>query len=1267
MQPKNSTSQPSSHVRTTVRLPLQVSLIPGAGLTPGDLGQAHSQPDADAREASPALQNRLASSPDSDNEVDFFETPNFFAPLLQSLHSELMTLRPPLAARIGDIVEIFRALEDAKYELSAIIKSNSNIVDLLNLQIGLSLFLHYLEEALHATDPDMRLDPASLSLPQIHAMCRGLAACAPSNGSLLGQSLDLKKERACLQGLTDTLLFQAMVLGLPTAAPANGLLLDILGWVGRGLQKGLLEPSHAITGCFELSLVLLEEWTGEDACRQLLTDHNLGRCAATLATIARYNAMDLDAVVLPGLSDSRELSNRRRLQHCVLNLCAKEVLEPPSASTIDAQSVLPVCRTIKDMLDRSLLPASHPAVLKKLNRLLKHIGNLPDHALLGPRRDCTTLLSFCNFLRVLGHHRVGGRLVFREALPMQDFACTRLIGCINGDAFEKTGRPSQTLAGLLGFVQFCDQRHAYHSANQKTAVTTAGTTRSTTSSATVPLGYAELERATSRLMEDLIAKGVGYFDTTKAIGGLLLRLAYLSENIFLPASAANRKFIAALIAGINETRPGAWSDSAKTVVLNALQALLKMKIVRFDDVLPALVYLLPRATRGAEGKTTIELARDIPQLSAVEAALAEAMEAAVDATAAELSEFGVDFGMGEGMQFRLNEAADNAEDEAMEEATAILKSAPSTRTWPMPDLLALNDASRGGTTIPVITVIKRPPEQTTPMPTPMPAFPAALAASRSGPTSTSHASSTGNAMMPTTHRELDKASTAARTPPSTMPSVGRIGKRHAKSAKKNRMTSKQGVRATPVGTLNRSPVSALSQAIAKGEPYELRLLMNQQAAWPDSAIATGLDEVMRGRTTVDKHILATLKEFFDGILRARGETGRATLKQYFAAHPPEFNGLDALLVKAGLALAMPDLKSDPQALASTEKMVEFLAYATDKAFTQFLSEKTASTLLRAQNRNGQNVLHLAASQNLPRVVERVLKRANGAPLLQQKSSYGLTPLAYAAHFGNDQVVRALLDHPTAVEQASTVCKGGGIALMLAAQNGHATVVALLLALKSASTQVVALNNIGANAFMLAAQVGHEAVVELMLKGPMATEQATTVLETGSNALVLAVQSNNEKVVDKLLSHSSAALQACALTRQGWNALMIAAQKGYTEIARRLLAGAPAEEQALAANNEKANALMLAAWAGNSEVVALLLAHPSAARQAAMVNASRRNALMGAAGQGRMEALKLLLATDTATAQAAAVTDEGWNALALARRNAHYDIANLLETMSTRAD
>jgi ankyrin repeat protein len=1260
MRPTKSSIQPSRPRPTPARLPPQVQQNPGTGTTLGAPGQSHPQPNRD--EGSPTLQSRLASASDIDDEDDFVETSDFSAHLLQSLQAKLISLRPPLAKRLADIVEVFHALDEAKHELSAIIKTNSNVVDLLNLQIGLSIFLHYLDEALHSQDPDLRLDPASLRLRQIHTLCKGLAACAPSSGSLLGQSLDLQKDRTCLQGLTDTLLFQAMVLKLPTAAQANGLMLDILDWVRRGLQEGLLQPSYAITACFEISLVLLEEWTGEGACRQLVADHNLGRCAATLGTIARYNAMDLNAVALPRLSDFRELTNRRRLQHCVLSLCAKEVLGPPSASAIDTPSVLQICCTVKDMLDRSLLPARHPAVLKMLDRLLKHIGNLPDHELIGPHRACGPLFSFCNFLRALGHHRVGRRLVFRDALPMQVYACTRLIGCINGDAFAKAGLKSRTLAGLLGFIQFCDQLHAYRSANHMTADTTAGTTVSTTASATVPLGYAELEPATSRLMAGLIAQGADYFNTTRAVGSLLYRLAYLCENVLLPATSANRQFVAALIAGFRETRPEAWGDNAKAVALNALQSLLKMRIVTFEDVLPALVYLLPQAAHGPGGETTKVLAEDFQRLGVVEAALMGAMEAAVDATAGELLEYGVAHGLEKALNDAMDEAVDEAAAEVVDDVANALQSAPSTRAWSFPGLFATIPPSQAGLTIPVITVIKREPELTGPTPR----LATSLAAAGTGTTTSSRISGTGIAVGTARQASPSAASTVEHDHPSMKRLVGHGSNRKAKAGKKKPSMKNEDVRTTPISRAGLAPASPLCQAIVQGEPFEVRLLMNQQAAWPDIAIATALDEVMRGRTTVDKHVLAALKEFFDGILRTRAEAGRETLKQYFAAHPPEFSGLDALLVKTGLALAMPDLKTDQHALSTTEKMVEFLAFATDKAFTQFLSEKTASSLLNAKNQACENVLHLAASSNLARVVERVLKRAKGAQLLSQKDVDGLTPLAIAAHSGHDRVASALLDHPTASEQASTPLANGEIALTLAAQNGHATVVGLLLGLNSAATQVTALNKNGANALMQAAQFGHEAVVDLLLKGPMATEQVTKILETGSNSLMLAVQSNHVEVVEKLLSHSSAATLACAANKQGWNALMIAAQKGYKEIARRLLARAPFEEQALAVNNDKANALMLAAWAGDSEIVALLLAHPSATRQAVMVNRVRRNALMAAAGKGRMEAVKLLLATDSATAQAAAVSAEGWNAFMLAQRNGHHEIAALLGPFSTGA-
>ncbi|MDB5854434.1 MAG: hypothetical protein JWR22_2475 [Herminiimonas sp.] len=759
--------------------------LPPASAATGNAGQRIAPSSHTVPIAAPTLQNRLATSSHPGDEDDFLKTPDFYAHLLQSLESKLMSLRPPLAPRVADIAEVFRALDEARHALSAILKTNSNVVDLLHLQTGLSIFLHYLDEALHSPDPDMRLDPVSLSLPQIRTICRGLAACAPSTGTLLWQSMDLRRDRTCLQGLTSTLLFRAMMRGLLTDVRANRLLLDILYWVSCGLEKGLLGPSDAITRCFEISLVLIEEWTGEDTCRQLVVDQNLGRCAAMLRTIARYNAMDLDAVALPGLSDCREKTNGRRLQRCVLNLCAKEVLEPPSASAIDVPAVLHICGTIKDMLDRSLLPASHPAVLKKIERLLKHIGNLPDHELIGRHRDCAPLSSFSNFLRALAHHRVDHRLVFRDALPMQDFACARIISCISGDMFGKAGLNSRTLAELLGFVQFRDQRHAYKSARLTSPDTTAGTTLSTTATATVPLGYAALEAATTRLMANLIEKGADYFNTTRAVGELLARLAYLSENIFLHASWSNRRFIAALVANIGEIRPEAWGENAKAAVLDALESLQKMRIVTFDDVLPALVYLLPQSASNSGERTTKELAQEFYKLSVVEAALKEAMDAAASKSVRDTRE----------------ETGEDTAEDHLQGAAETLQAWTSFPDGPMPVWLAASRALGRRFSTPVISVIKRQAESNTPTP------------------------------------ERTTSLTTTRSDTTNPPR-------------------------TPSGGI---------------------------------AITSATDTGPRGASIVGREQLSTLPS--------------AAHVGDFAGHPPQFSGLDALLVEAGLAPAMPDSKS----------------------------------------------------------------------------------------------------------------------------------------------------------------------------------------------------------------------------------------------------------------------------------------------------------------------------------------------------------------------
>ncbi len=235
----------------------------------------------------------LAALPDSTSHSHDAEAglSNTDALLLQSLNSRLTALRPPLADRLDELVDLFNTLKMAEHELMSVLRYHQHAPSLMRLKRSLSMFIRHVDAALR---PEAAR-PLSPSQAQIQTVCQGLTVCVPFGVAPLFHPAHAREDKACLQRLTEKLLARAIALGMPEAVQANGEVLDILNWLSRALKAGLLEPSAILDLCFEKTLVLMQQWTGGDQCRQLLSDHNLGRCAVQLATILNHTTLDLHA------------------------------------------------------------------------------------------------------------------------------------------------------------------------------------------------------------------------------------------------------------------------------------------------------------------------------------------------------------------------------------------------------------------------------------------------------------------------------------------------------------------------------------------------------------------------------------------------------------------------------------------------------------------------------------------------------------------------------------------------------------------------------------------------------------------------------------------------------------------------------------------------------------------------------------------------------------------------------------------------------------
>ncbi len=136
------------------------------------------------------------------------------------------------------------------------------------------------------------------------------------------------------------------------------------------------------------------------------------------------------------------------------------------------------------------------------------------------------------------------------------------------------------------------------------------------------------------------------------------------------------------------------------------------------------------------------------------------------------------------------------------------------------------------------------------------------------------------------------------------------------------------------------------------------------------------------------------------------------------------------------------------------------------------------------------------------------------PALDQDED-GFTPLMQAIAAERIDMMKILLDRPSANQQLMAVTERGVNSLMQAAREGLVEAVKLLLSFPSADAQATAVKNGNMNALMLAAYEGHLEVVKILMALGSAGEQARTLTNFNATAFGLAVQMKHIDVAEFL--------------------------------------------------------------------------------------------------------------------------------------------------------
>ena len=1065
--------------------------------------------------------------------------PTVHARLLTVLRGQVDAITSMPTRQLSAIVAVFACMTESECELRDLLKYYPKHPDLVSCKKSLARLLDYLDVALDAAGTPTGLGPKAFTSQQIRTLCNGLAACASVPGSLL--FLTDEHSLATLGKLNDILLVRALKSGVLDAVQADGEVLDILKWLGRGLKADVLHASEPVKRYFETSLVLIHAWTASDQPRQLPTVYDLSRCAVQIATIITHDCIDLQAAPLDGRTGCGKVpepvqTNAAMLQQCVLQLCSPAVLRRLATAPTDTVALLSICNMVKYAMEKGLL-AMNDALLPGLYWLVQAIGKLPEHELIGVKGDCQALSNFANFLRRLAEIEARHQSALRPVLAMCDPVCHSLIACINSDAFKAADPGSQSLTNLISFVKLCDKRLERRNAGI-TAIATTLSCAATSSTDAVCLTQAELVEAAGRLIAGVLQRGTRYFDNPQALGGLLAGLAYMWQRNLAPLTSATAVMVGELLDRIDHIRSGSWNDKSKKVVLPAVKALLQLGLLSPEQAQRAWTRILPASGAGTGQLTLQHMARDIARLGANEdavIALPMALHASVTKAILPISPAPIrekpDTPPG---WTRIVEAPQAVATSSSTASTAKRYSTADSTSASATTTLRESSTQRDGFDDEFESAPYDPSTISASMPAYMPyALKGAEQAQVRKHSPAMHAGHGKKAVKPATAKANKGLAFMTKKPVSS--AAGKAGQDHAQVA--------------------------LVAAILAGQSTEVVHQFQQKANWSNEDIGGVLDDVTSKLELIDKTILGAMQAFFTAVRQALPKTGAEVLTCYFALHPANFAALQKLLAEQGLVPGK----------------VDAIAYAEVKL-------PAADVEATALNQNGANALTVAVLNGQVDIVRLLLAMPSADSQANAIAMDGMNALMYATAQGRVEIVGHLLTAKSANAQALAVNKDRSNALTLAIGLGHVRIVEQLLALKSADDQAIAVDQNAANALMKAVLKGDVDIVRLLLAMPSADSQANAIAMDGMNALMYATAQGRVEIVRQLLTAKSANAQALAANKNKFNALALAAGLGHGRIVEQLLALESAFKQTQAVSTIGFDALAIAVANGYTEIV-----------------------------------------------------------------------------------
>lgn len=542
--------------------PRQTSVPPSTGAGAAAVGATASQGLA---QSAPALIARDTPDPAQHWSSTFADTATLALTSSSNFREVRETVNQLIAdisrtarqsdADLADAAHLMESLKSHQDELRCLKQANDQATIIRLGSAVTDLIVHCA-----AQEQQSQQTVAQLSLASLHTLCNGLSVCV---GSSTGESIFSDSHRATLMAplrtLNRHLMEHANALELGSNELKNGLLLDVLNWLTRGLNAGLLAADEqGLRRLFSDALDAMAEFTTTTGAPRSgagqLNSRQLAKALVQIKTIWRHQLVTLD-------ESAEGQRNRSLLVDTVLHLCSGHALHslcpavfeqksrpnPGRTSRPDMVEFTNIANTFKDFLDHGLLSPTSPILPTIVGKLLKLMHAMDTTMMI--HRGGQTLGNCCNFLRSLRKAGVFSQEAFARHLPLYNELCGCFLERVADPAWWESlhGAAGQTMANVISFIRSVDEAGAV----QKPRL-----------------------QAAAQMLVQQVSERCNEIQHPESKGGTLAGLQYFLDRSDLLTSTVQRSeasgLIALLLTSINTVSVANWSQDARSALLTVL-------------------------------------------------------------------------------------------------------------------------------------------------------------------------------------------------------------------------------------------------------------------------------------------------------------------------------------------------------------------------------------------------------------------------------------------------------------------------------------------------------------------------------------------------------------------------------------------------------------------------------------------------------------------------------------------------------------------------